>query len=199
MALGHCDQIAGHLTHLALQKQAATRAETEALVVRMVAKHGVKVEAPQAHDSRGSVSYVTDMLPVLVKALETKGYLPGRESSPWRYLWEQAIFRMQLNVTELREGNYLSSANRLTRIEAHLALTSRGEVLWQSTPVARSQVPLPKLSAYVANRLAISPERSEEFERLLYDNARSQIDEKLGFALNNMPPWPATASAAPRK
>ena len=45
----------------------------------------------------------------------------------------------------------------------------------------------PKLPAYLSSRLAISPERSEEFEQLLYENARGQIDEKFGYALSNMP------------
>ncbi len=46
-------------------------------------------------------------------------------------------------------------------------------------PTARSTVPLPKLPAYVSNRLAISPERSDEVEKLLYDDARGQIDEQV--------------------
>jgi hypothetical protein len=37
--------------------------------------------------------------------------------------------------------------------------------------------------------VAASPERRDEFERLLYDNARGQIDAKVGQALSNMPPW----------
>ena len=40
---------------------------------------------------------------------------------------------------------------------------------------------------YFSARVALSPARIEEFERLLYDNARSQIDEKLTFALSHMP------------
>jgi hypothetical protein len=104
------------------------------------------------------------------------------------------LYHMRLDVAELQEGNYLSSANRLTRIEAHLSLTSRGEMIWHTAPTVRSQVPLPKLPAYLANRVAISPERSEQFERLLYQSARDQIDEKFRYALKNMP---ARASLAP--
>ena len=44
------------------------------------------------------------------------------------------------------------------------------------------------LSAYLARQLAVSPARSDELERLLYDDARGQIDGKFGQALSNMPP-----------
>jgi hypothetical protein len=46
---------------------------------------------------------------------------------------------------------------------------------------------LPNLPGYFSARVALSPARIEEFERLLYDNARGQIDEKFTFALNHMP------------
>jgi hypothetical protein len=191
----YCEQTALLFDHLAPQAQPAVRSEAETLVIQLVCTRGVKVEAPQGRFVFGSKSYFSDMLPILEHALESKGYLPGRESSPWRYLWNQALYHLRLDISELQEGNYLSSANRLTRIEAHLSLTSRGETIWQTTPTARSQVPLPKLPAYLANRVAISPERSEEFERLLYDNARSQIDEKFSFALSNMPACSSSARA----
>jgi hypothetical protein len=96
------------------------------------------------------------------------------------------------------EGNYLSSENRLTRIEARLTLSSGKQPVWKTTPTARSTVPLPKLSAYVASRVAASRERSEEFEKMLYADARAQIDDKFGFALSNMPACPVTQSAALR-
>jgi hypothetical protein len=193
-SLASAEQIAGLFEHLSPSKRQAARSQTEALVIELVKARGVKVEAPRGHFVFGSSAYVADMLPLLEKALEAKGYLPGRESSPWRYLWSQARFAARLEISEALEGSYLSSANRLTRIEARLKLTSRDDWSWQTNPIARSQVPLPKLPAYLANRVAISPERSAEFERLLYDNARSQIDEKMSQALANMPACPAGAS-----
>ena len=99
---------------------------------------------------------------------------------------------MSLNVKEQLEGDYLSSPNRLTRIEARLTLASRGpaEWHWQTNPTARSAVPLPNLPAYLSSRMAVSRERSDEMERLLYDNARGQIHDKFTHALSNMPACP---------
>ena len=86
------------------------------------------------------------------------------------------------------DANYLSSENRLTRIEARLSLTSRVKSVWQTMPTALTTVPMPGLPAYLARSVAASPARREEFERLLYDNARGQIDGKFSQALSNMPP-----------
>jgi len=194
-SLNHCDQIAGLIRYLAPKIQPAVLNETEALVTQLVSTHGVKVESPQGQFVFDSTSYVGDMLPVLAKAVEDKGYLPNRESSPWHSLWDHALYHMRLDVTEQQEGNYLSSENRLVRIEASVTLSSPAGVFWQTTPTARSQVPLPKLPAYQATRVAISPQRSADFEQLLYKSARDQIDEKFRFALRNMPVCPSGATA----
>ena len=81
----------------------------------------------------------------------------------------------------------MASENRLTRIDASLTLYRRGKQIWTTTPTARTMVPLPSLPAYLSTRVALSPARMDEFESLLYDNARSLIDEKFAFALSNMP------------
>ena len=122
------------------------------------------------------------MVPVIVKALEAKGYLPYRASYHWRDKWKHARYHASIFISEKLEGNYLSSANRLTRIEVRLTVTRVGQALpiFQTMPTARSTVPLPKLPLYVSNRLAMSGERTEEVEKLLYDDARGQIDEQSG-------------------
>ncbi len=148
----------------------------------------------------GRQTYVAQMIPMLEKALEAKGFLPYRESFHWRHEWNHALYQLHLHVSERREGSYLSSANRVTRIEARLTLISRGPDgwRWQTNPTVRSAVPLPNLPAYLSSRLAMSLDRSEEMERLLHDNARSQIHDKFLQALNNMPTCPtAQAISAP--
>jgi hypothetical protein len=190
-SLESCDRIGKLLPHLSPEIRQAVRHEVEALVTRLVETHGIVVEAPQGQFVLGShSSYVSTMLPVLVKALEAKNYLPNRASSPWRDLWTHALYHLRLDVSESQEGNYLSSENRLTRIEARLTLTSRDDVVWQTIPTARTTVPLPNLPNYLSTLLAVSPKRREDLERLLYDNARAQIDGKFAYALNNMPSCP---------
>ena len=64
---------------------------------------------------------------MVVKAFEAKGYLPYRDSSHWRAQWKHARYLATIVVSEKLEGNYLSSANRLTRIEVWLTVTATAE------------------------------------------------------------------------
>jgi hypothetical protein len=189
-----CDRVGALVKHLSRNSQPAVRKETGALVEQLVRTAGIVVDVRTGEFLYGSNSYVSDMIPVLQKALEGKAYLPRRESSVWRDLWRDSPFQAQLEVSETKEGNYLSSENRLTLIHCELTVTSGGRRIWQTTPRSRSTVPLPGLSAYLASRVAVSPERLDEFERLLYKNARDQIDRKFSTALANMPECPNHAA-----
>jgi hypothetical protein len=187
-----CERIAAVLDRLTATRQSAVRAETRELVVRLLSSRGVTIDPPRGDFVFGSQTYVSQMLPVLDKALEAKGFLPYRESFRWRSEWKHARYHLTLDVSERLEGSYLSSENRLTRIEARLTLTSRGPDgwHWQTNPMVRSTVPLPNLPAYLSSRLAMGSDRSDEMERLLYENARGQIHDKFIQALNNMPVCP---------
>ena len=114
-------------------------------MIRLVSTHGVKIEPPKEISSSGSQSYVAEHAARAGQGLEAKGYLPYRESSHWRQQWNHALYHASIDVSEQQEGSYLSSANRLTRIEARLTLTSSGQTMpiWQTIPTARSTVPLP--------------------------------------------------------
>jgi hypothetical protein len=191
-ALSTCDDIAILIKHVAPDTKARTSRDVEDLVSQLVIGHGVQIELPEGEFTFGSqAAYIREFVPILTRGLEAKGYLPYRESSPWKAVWNRATHRVHLKVIEQLEGNYLSSANRLTRIVADLTLSRSGELKWHTSPTARSTVPLPKLSALIAGRVAAAEKRSDEFERMLYADARSHIDEKVGFALSNMPPCPA--------
>ncbi len=187
-SLRACDRIAKLLPHLPPEDEAAVRRETETLAVRLVETHGVGIETSKGDFVFGSYQdYLARLLPMLLKGLEDKGYLPYRDASPWRSAWQKAPYHLRLEVSESQVGNYLSSQNRLSRIEAHLILTTPRKVVWETRPTAQTKVPLPGQTAYHSSRLAVSPARIEEFERLLYEDARAQIDEKFGQALTFMP------------
>ena len=98
------------------------------LVVRLISDHGVTIAPPQGHFVFGPQAYVKEIVPVIVKAFEAKGYLPYRASSHWQAQWKHARYLATIVVSEQLEGNYLSSANRLTRIEVRLTVksTARG-------------------------------------------------------------------------
>ena len=197
-SFGFCERIAALLDHLAPSRQSTVRTETRDIVVQLVSTRGVKLEPPRGDFVFGSQTYVAELFQLLDKALEAKGFLPYRESSHWRGEWNHALYQLSLDVSEQLEGNYLSSANRLTRIEARLTITSRGPDAWhwQITPTARSSVPLPNLPAYLSSRVAMSRDRSDEMERLLYDDARGQIHDKFLHALNHMPICPTGQSTS---
>jgi hypothetical protein len=188
-SLQGCDRIAGLLPHLSKESKSEVRRATEELVNRLVETHGVSLEMSKGESIGGSLeSYRARLLPILTKGLESRGFLPYRETSPWKSAWRRALYHLRLQVSERREGNYLSTENRLTRIESDLTLTAAQRTVWHTMPTARSTVPVPGLPAYHSSRLALSRARSEEFERLLYNDARGQIEGKFIQALGNMPP-----------
>jgi hypothetical protein len=190
-SLQACERIAKLLAYLPPDLEPTIRRDTEELVGRLLGTHGVVVEVPHGEFVFGSQQlYLSSMLPIPVKALESKGYLPYRPSSPWAKLWAKALYHLELSVTERLEGSYLTTENRLTRIEVRLTISSQTGFHWQTKPTARTSVPLPGLPAYLSSRLAANRERSEEIERRFYENARSQIAEKLVQALGNMPRCP---------
>jgi len=188
-SMNACDRSGALLAHLPKTAEPAFRRDTEAVVSELIRAAGITVVVPQGRFVYGSNTYVSELLPLLDIALVAGGYLPKRESSPWRDLWRNSRFAMRLDVEETQDGQYLSSPNRLTLIHAELSLISGDQVIWRTTPQVRSAVPLPKLPAHLARKIAVSSERSDEFERLLYKNARDQIDQKFRLALASLPPW----------
>ncbi len=191
-----CERIATLLERLSPDKAAVARSKSEEVVIRLISQHGVTIQPPEGHFVFGPQSYVTGMVPVIVKAFEAKGFLPYRQSSHWRAQWKHARYLATIMVSEKLEGNYLSSANRLTRIEVRLTVTSANQEhpIFQTKPTAFSKVPLPKLPMYLSNRLAMSGERTDELEKLLYDDARGEIDARLAHSLGNMPKCPTSSA-----
>jgi hypothetical protein len=193
VSMNACDRTGALLSHLAQDKQPGFRQEIEALVCDLLKSAGITLVVPPVRFVYGSNTYVSEMFPVLDHALEAKGYLPRREHSPWRDLWRHSLYQMNLAVQEIQEGRYPGSENRLTLIIAELTLTSGDKEISQMTARARSAVPLPNLPANLARQIAVSAERSDEFEQLLYKSARDQIVQKFRTALTDMPSCPDRA------
>jgi hypothetical protein len=188
LAYDACAPLTGLISHSVPPAQEQLRIAVEDLVARIIDRHGLLVDPPRGHFLAGSESrYNASMIPILSKALRAKGYLPHLDDHAGDTRWSHAPYRLSLVLNERLEGNYLSSENRLTRIDAQLTLAFRGKEIWKTTPSARTVVPLPRIPAYLSSRVALGSTRIDEFERLLYDNARSMIDEKFAFALNHMP------------
>ena len=194
-AMNACDRAGALLGHLAEGARPGFRHEAEGLVTELLKTAGITVVVPQGRFVYGSNNYVSELLPILDQALETGGYLPRRESSPWRDLWRHSLYQMRLAVQEIQEGTYPSTKNRLTLILAELTLTSGEKQIWQKTARARSTVPLPHLPANLVRQSAVSPERSDEFEQLLCKSARDQIVQSFRTALSSSPSCPIRAAS----
>ncbi len=140
VALQSCDRIAKLLKHLDAAGRQTRRQATEELVTRLLASHGVVVAPIQGKFVFGSeASFTSSLIPVVLKGLEGKGYLPYRAESPWADSWKRARYRLQIRVAEQREGTYLSSESRVTLIRVNLMLTAHGVEKWQTFP-ARGRV-----------------------------------------------------------
>lgn len=163
------------------------------LARRVIARHGAIVEPVRGQFAVGtSESYATQLAPAFRDGLRAHGYLPQPVETVWPELWkENAPFRMEFDVVERQEDTYLQSPNRLTFVSGTLRMLRAGHELWHDTPNARTQVPVPGLPALQASRAAVSAHRSPEIERLLYDNARAVLKDRLGLSLRNLPAGPA--------
>ncbi len=187
-AIQSCEASSALLPHLPAADQTSIRIRLEGIVDELIETRGIIVDPIRSQRLATQGSRENPLkLPYMDGALASKGYLPQPDSSAWRDRWTKSPYRMTVELSERFEGTYLGSQNRLTRIEAHLVLLRRGQPLWEMRPVAKAPVPLRNLSAYASGHLALHSQRSEEFEKLLRDHASSMIDDKLLFALKNMP------------
>jgi|GEM_PF-2461550 len=163
----------------------------DSLIVPLIERWGVVIDFPSGEGGDDSTWGAETIKPEMIQTLEAKGYLASTHASRWDDVWARAPFRLSLTIREHREGSYLDTQNRLTRIEAQLALSLRDQEIWRTSPNARTSVPARGLSSFVSSRLALSRNRSAEVEALLRDDARRQILPKLQAALKSIPSPPS--------
>lgn len=198
-AFNVCEAATRLLAHLPAAARQPVHNQFAELVGRIIARNGIHVDPIRGHLLAGSMaSYRATMIPALFQGLRAKSYVPRIDSSPWADRWSTAPYRLVVELNERLEGNYMSTDNRLTRIDAHLILSFQGREIWQTTPTSRTAVPLPNLPAYQSARVALKRDRSTELEQILYRNARGQINDKFAFALLNMPECGKGAAAGNR-
>jgi hypothetical protein len=175
------------------------RSRLESIAAALVQVVGVVVTESHGELLEGSKhrSYMPELNRTATKALRNQGYVPPPREVPWRSLWSQAPYRLNLEVVERREGNYHATQNRLARIEVHLTLSARHSPIWSATSIARSRVPLVEVPSSISKRLAISRERINAFEDLLYADAESLIGAHLAATVQDLPRCPITPVVAP--
>jgi hypothetical protein len=165
------------------------QSEAGARARRLIARYGAVIDPVRGHYTLGSTAaYDGALHSVVSSALKDAGYLPPPRTGPWNDLWPSlAPYRLSIEVTELQDDNYLSSPNKLSRLESVVKLSRQGTTFWTVQPLARTSVPVPGLPALQASRAGVSSHRSPEFERVLYENARSNLLERLGVTLRQLP------------
>lgn len=190
-AVAQCTAAAALVIHLPPDAKQAVLHRLGGIVVPLIERQGVVIDRTSGAFVFGTeAGYDASMRPVMVKAMSEKGYLPPVPDSPWRHEWSRAPYRLSLSIHERREGGYMATQNRLTTIEARIEFLHLGRIIWKSTPIARTAVPLPSLPTFLASRLALSDARLPEVEKTLYENAHAMIDGKFKIALTALPDCP---------
>lgn len=198
-SLESCLRLDRMLKYLPPDVRERWRNRLESIVAALVQVAGVVVTESHGELLEGSrhPTYTPELMRTASKALRDQGYLPPPREVPWRSLWSHAPYRLNLEVVERREGNYHATQNRLARIEVHLTLSTRNFPIWSATSVARSRVPLVEVPSSISKRLAISRERINEFEDLLYTDAEALIGAHLAATVQNLPRCPGGPPGVP--
>ncbi len=162
--------------------------EAERLMAPVLARIGVVViQLPGKFTLGSESSYDTALGPILVDALRRRGFAPRPASGPAAALWDRhAARRLQFQVVETRGVRYLESQNRITQIITTLTLTRGPTTLWQGAVTARTQVPLPSLSAHASTRIGVA-NRDLDMEHKLYENAWASTLDRVATQLRGLP------------
>jgi len=196
-ALDLCRRMYDSAQDLPTPSRKRVEAEAAGLAGEAISRSGTIIEPVRGTFTLGTPSsYSQPVLEPLNEALRRQGFVPRPPKSPWDDLWEsRSPFRVTLEVDERQNGAYLESPNRVSRIEARMEIRRGDVVVWTDRSQGRTQVPLPKAPAYMASRLAVSARRSAEFERMLYENARDAVSERVRNALLSLPESPSRRAA----
>lgn len=193
-ALALCGEAADLAVHLPHPDREQAESRLASIVASLVERRGVVIEAAPAAYVRGTAAgYERAFGPMAAEGLRERGYLPPPKTARWGDLWARAPYTFVYQITERHEGSYLGTENRLARIEVRLSLRDWGREVWATAPNARTIVPLPNLSSYLSGRLALNQSRSDEAEKLLYENALEQIQERFRQGLKIVPTPPGSA------
>ena len=158
-------------------------------VESIIRRCGLVVEfAPSSYTLGSDKTYAGLLLPSLKSTMIRSGYYPKPSKTVFERQWRKNVpFRLVITIKERREGAYYQSANRLSYLQSQLEFLRGDRRLMLQTANAQSAVPLPGLATFVANRVALGTQRSAEFERMLYENARSALLERLGLSFKSLP------------
>ena len=189
-ALDICERLEETASNLAAAVRQPFQKQADALVSEIISRRGVVLEPTIGSFTFGTTqSYDQALHPMLSDHLRQHGYVVKPAGSSWQALWDsRAPYRVTVTLVEAQGSHYLQSKNRLSVLSFRAKMTRDGRAIWEEGPTtARTQVPVPSLPAYLASRVAVGNQRSEAFERILYENARAALLARFGAALRNIP------------
>jgi hypothetical protein len=163
-------------------------AEAERLMGPVLGRLGVvAVQLPGKFTLGSEASYDAALGPIIVDALRRRGFAPRPASGPASALWDRHVARrLEFHVAESRGVLYLESQNRITQIITTLTLVRGTVTLWQGAVTARTQVPLPALSAHASTRIGVAG-RDLDMEHKLYEDARATTLDRVASQLRGLP------------
>src|SRR5205085_2829409 len=106
-----------------------------------------------------------------------------------------APYRLLVELAEHPGASYQNTAQRGSRIDAHLSLVQKGWPAWKADVTGRTRPTIPGLSTYGASRIVLSLQRRDpKIERRLFDDAVDALVETIGHKLQALPAPAAPAS-----
>jgi hypothetical protein len=170
-----------------------TRELARGLASRLVRERGVVYELSSGGtflEHGDGEDHLNRFKPILGTHLVAHRYLPRRDESVLRDLWDEvAPFRLTVLVAESRPGTYMNSALRTVRIDATLELLRGEDMLWRNRAIGQTRAPSPRMTAFQSRILASARKSDPALERILYDDAIAHLVDQLPSRLTNMPDW----------
>jgi hypothetical protein len=170
------------------------------LARRIAPRYGVRLDPISGDFWLGSRdAYETRLRGELISGLKHRGYAPEPDDPALRPIWRNlAPHRIELRVIERPTGPYLQSRYQTAQLETEILLERRGHPEWRQRVQTRTEVPLPRLSAFEARQLALGSPPSPEAQRRIYANAFEAMVARLPAVFRMLPQAPDPPREATR-
>jgi len=167
-------------------------AEVNQVALNLIRQRGVSYTPARGEFTFGTPrSYKENLSHILGPVLAHLGYLPVRPDSTWAQEWDtQAAHQVAAQVVERLGPLYLDSQGQISLLSLTVTLKHGESSVWQGGPlIAQTQASIPSLTAFTTSRLTLDKGKRNEFERLLYDDARATLEGKLHRSLRTLPQY----------
>jgi hypothetical protein len=191
--LDRAARLAALAAHLDPDRAAAARDRAEQLALEVARAAGMVIPPIRGRFQLGTpAAYEAALRDTLAAHATSRGYIVPDRAGPWAEVWpERAPYRLELGVAEESQP-YPQTALSATRVDIELILARDGATVWQTRSRSQTRVPPPGMPALEASRLATASSHDPAAERRLYQDAFTQVPQRLATVLPGLPgpPWP---------